>query len=124
MKEENINFTTYPEYGFRTCYWGKVADQSYTESASDVQILKSRDPKSPDIATFTINPTHVVKFSNKGEQLCFAMKVTYVEQSTGISAPRTIQQPTDHAVYSLQGVRVDKPSKGIYIQNGKKIIIK
>ena len=124
VKEENINFTTYPEYGFRTCYWGKVADQSYTESASDVQILKSRDPKNPDVASFTINPTHVVKFSNKGEQLCFAMKVTYVEQSTGISAPRTIQQPTDHAVYTLQGVRVDKPTKGIYIQNGKKIIIK
>ena len=30
----------------------------------------------------------------------------------------------DAATYTLQGVRVDKPSKGIYIQNGKKIIIK
>ena len=30
----------------------------------------------------------------------------------------------DAATYTLQGVRVDHPSKGIYIQNGKKIIIK
>ena len=30
----------------------------------------------------------------------------------------------DAATYTLQGVRVDKPTKGIYIQNGKKIIIK
>ena len=26
--------------------------------------------------------------------------------------------------YTLQGVRVEKPQKGIYIQNGKKIVIK
>jgi hypothetical protein len=30
----------------------------------------------------------------------------------------------DNNFYTLQGVRVDKPTKGIYIQNGKKIIIK
>lgn len=31
---------------------------------------------------------------------------------------------TDGAIYSLQGVRVENPTKGLYIQNGKKVIIK
>ena len=30
----------------------------------------------------------------------------------------------DNAIYNLQGVRVSKPGKGLYIQNGKKFIVK
>ena len=28
------------------------------------------------------------------------------------------------AVYNLQGVRVDNPQKGLYIINGKKVVVK
>ena len=31
---------------------------------------------------------------------------------------------TDHVFYNLQGQRVDNPGKGLYIRNGKKVIIK
>ena len=30
----------------------------------------------------------------------------------------------DNAYYTLQGVRVSNPSKGVYIHNGKKIIVR
>ena len=30
----------------------------------------------------------------------------------------------DGAWYTIQGVRVDKPSKGVFIHNGKKVVVK
>ena len=123
VKEENIDFTKYPEYGFRTSFWKKVGNLTFTATSDDVQILKSRDPEDPDIATFKITPANVVSFTNTGEQVCFVMKVTYTEGATGVPTVRN-SRPADNAYYTLQGVRVDHPSKGIYIQNGKKIIIK
>lgn len=45
---------------------------------------------------------------------------------TGISNVSSDENPntTDKAYYTLQGVRVSKPSAGIYIHNGKKIVVK
>jgi hypothetical protein len=42
---------------------------------------------------------------------------------TGIH-PILTRTPADHAIYNLQGQRVTNPQKGIYIQNGKKYILK
>lgn len=43
--------------------------------------------------------------------------------ATGISVPRAINTKSD-MYYNLQGQRVEQPSKGIYIKNGKKIIVR
>ena len=42
-------------------------------------------------------------------------------ETTGISEA---VNPTEHSIYTLQGVQVDKASKGIFVRNGKLIIIK
>ena len=123
IKEEKLDFTKYPEYGFRTCLWQKVANLTYSATSDDVQILKSRDPQNPDVASFNFTPTNVVSFKNSGEQFCFLMEVTYSDESTGISAIQK-KMPIDGITYNLQGVRVNNPTKGIYIQNGKKVVIK
>ena len=44
--------------------------------------------------------------------------------ATGINTIYTVEPKDDGHIYTLQGVRVDNPQKGIYIRNGKKIIIK
>ena len=31
---------------------------------------------------------------------------------------------TNNCIYNLQGIRVDKPTRGLYIQNGKKMLVK
>ena len=42
-----------------------------------------------------------------------------------ISSPRLVVLPTQRdAYYNLNGQRVSHPSKGIYIVNGKKVVIK
>lgn len=44
-------------------------------------------------------------------------------ETTGIRDARPSGQPKDNAVYDLQGRRVTRPTRGIYIVNGKKVII-
>ena len=46
-----------------------------------------------------------------------------LSEATGISTLSHDQQDID-AYYTIQGVRVNKPYKGLYILNGKKVMIK
>ncbi len=123
VKEENIDFTKYPDYGFRTSFWKKVGDLTFTATSTDVQIMKSRDPENPDVTTFSIAPANIVSFTNSGEQVCFVMEVTYGEGTSGISKVSDTPK-ADGAIYNLQGVRVNNPQKGVYIQNGRKVVMK
>lgn len=43
-------------------------------------------------------------------------------EATGISELKSVAE--EGALYNLSGVRVSKPTKGLYIQNGKKLIVK
>lgn len=43
-------------------------------------------------------------------------------ESTGISEVKAAK--TDGAIYSISGVRVAEPQKGVYIMNGRKVIVK
>lgn len=46
------------------------------------------------------------------------------EEATGIIENIMSRESNDDAIYNLQGVRVKGAQKGVYIQNGKKIIVK
>ena len=46
------------------------------------------------------------------------------DDATGIDMPTVESSNTDAVVYDLQGRRVQNPTKGLYIVNGKKVIIK
>ena len=43
---------------------------------------------------------------------------------TAIKAISTVAEKTDGACYDLQGRRVASPTKGLYIHNGRKIVVK
>jgi len=43
---------------------------------------------------------------------------------TGIQSLQSDERSLDGAIYNLRGQRVERPTKGIYIINGKKVIIK
>lgn len=48
----------------------------------------------------------------------------YVSTGIGKPAVATMMKSVDKAYYTLQGVKVIRPTKGIYIHGGKKIVIK
>lgn len=54
------------------------------------------------------------------------MVIVFGEESTGISATLNDsgEMINDKVVYDLQGRRVTQPTKGLYIVNGKKVVIK
>ncbi len=45
-------------------------------------------------------------------------------ESTGISTIQNDERTLDGAIYNLRGQRVENPTKGLYIINGKKVVIK
>ena len=50
--------------------------------------------------------------------------VAKVGASTGISISENTQKPQTNACYDLTGRRVQKPVKGLYIINGRKVVVK
>ena len=52
------------------------------------------------------------------------LTVSFDDETTGLKAIDNEQWTIDNQVYNLQGQRVDAPSKGLYIVNGKKVLVK
>ena len=50
--------------------------------------------------------------------------IGFGDESTGIQTVANSQQPTANSCYDLQGRRVAEPAKGLYIVDGKKVVIK
>ena len=54
-----------------------------------------------------------------------ALNITFDENgATGIRSIDNGQQTNDNVYYDLSGRRIEKPTKGLYIVNGKKVILK
>lgn len=51
-------------------------------------------------------------------------RIVFDDEATSISAAESTVAAEDDAIYTLGGVRVANPAKGVYIKNGKKVIIK
>ncbi len=52
------------------------------------------------------------------------LSIKFGDDTTGISTAKVKTAEADNAYYTLQGVKTMKPAKGLYIHNGKKIIVK
>ena len=46
------------------------------------------------------------------------------ETATGIASPKSSPKGKDLKIYNLSGQRMSKPTKGVNIQNGRKVVIK
>ncbi|MGN1263195.1 MAG: hypothetical protein ACI4TW_04080, partial [Prevotella sp.] len=53
-----------------------------------------------------------------------SIMMVFEDEATCISEVKAAKQTADNVYYTLSGVRVTNPTKGLYIKNGKKIIIK
>lgn len=73
--------------------------------------------------TSSVNATADMAYLQTSEDISGAKVVFgFDEDATGIESIENAK--SDNAIYNLNGVRVDNPTKGIFIQNGKKVIIK
>ncbi|MCD8266746.1 MAG: hypothetical protein LUC33_06280 [Prevotellaceae bacterium] len=89
-----------------------VETYDYEEQKQAVQAL---------IDTYTYTDTALDEAT--GDQIEAAITALKDFDATAIEAIGA-EAEDDEAVYTLQGVRVSKPTKGIYIKGGKKVIVK
>lgn len=117
----------------------KAADNAFVGTLSDINVLEddgtninyvlSKEGNEVGFYKAAVAGTRVgagkaylpVAKSNTAKSLTFV----YSDDATGISEIATdVNRTADGAIYSLSGVRVQNPSKGLYIMNGKKVIVK
>ena len=99
---------------------GAAADQGNYGNGSDL----TGEPgfKRPAEGDFTLS-AYSVQFDKKtGDPRWYADGGHY-NPVTGIEGVEAAKAD-DGAWYTIQGVRVDKPAKGLYIHNGRKVVIK
>ena len=73
--------------------------------------------KLKDTGTIGANKAYLTSTASAREFIGF-------EEATGLKAIDDGQWTIDNVVYDLQGRRVQNPTKGLYIVNGKKVVIK
>ena len=109
---------------------GECPERSANESNGTVHDPYYTTLKKDNIGTAATQGTcgvrlYVYKLNNK--QIGFCNLVIegklYLSGNTGIHEVSK-SHTTDGMWYTLQGVRVDQPKKGLYIRNGRKVIVK
>ncbi len=94
----------------------------YTDVVPEVSLYTFNDSYI-DYATLHV-PASAVEVYKAAEIWKEFGKIEAIE-GTDIQQPKSHVTPTDAPVYTLQGQRVESvPRKGIFIQNGKKVVIK
>ena len=62
--------------------------------------------------------------STLGTETGKSMKLVFGDETTGITEVSNAAKASDKAYYTLSGQRVNAPVKGLYLHNGKKVIVK
>ncbi len=83
-------------------------------------------------ATFGVLKGGIILSSNKAyikapetaSEAKTILSIKFGDDTTGINAAKVKTAEADNAYYTLQGVKTMKPAKGLYIHNGKKVIVK
>ena len=90
-----------------------------TKGTNDYYVLSGSAFKKFTGSAFTANKAYFEVEATGGEARAFS--IVFGSDATGISQVESGAQRTDSGVYDLQGRRVEKPLKGLYIGNGKKV---
>ena len=87
-------------------------------TAENSFVLTSADP------TNSFNPAEQGIYVRAANSMGGFGPAGHVDGTTGVAAVKADVNPGEDVIYNLQGVRVTNPTKGIYIINGKKVVIK
>lgn len=91
-------------------------------TANDIYVLYNNEFVKTISGTIPANRCYlpVSKSLNAGARLAIGIE----DDLTGISAVNSKAITTEGNIYNLNGVRVQQPTKGLYIINGKKVVVK
>ena len=72
----------------RTTFWAEVDGQTFTAETGTVH-KSFKDGANPDIVTFNLAGNSSFTYTNKGDQVCYVMKVAYGTVTGGSTEPQT-----------------------------------
>ena len=117
-------FTTAENKLFGTMALTNVAENQYygLSGESFVKVNPGNVPAGKALLPASVVDNPEGGGSNSSGQ---ARQLTFIFEGTqGISTVEHTALSTDDAIYSISGQRVSTPKKGLYIMNGKKVIVK
>lgn len=71
----------------------------------------------------TVSPFRAYLSANTDAEVRL-LRIIYDDETTGIRSIKEEKMGVEGAIYTLSGQRVSRPQKGIYIINGKKVVLK
>jgi hypothetical protein len=112
--------TTYSENAL------KAAVSAIDRPEGNIYVLSGNtfNPLDESVTTLTANRAYLVMSDTFDPATEAKYRIVTDETATAITAIEAEKMVNDGIIYNLNGQRVVKPLKGIYIQNGKKILVK
>ena len=103
-------------YTITKCVFYDDQNRTATDSEAPFVVETTEEDKTPKV-----NGTPILAYTSKGIK---KIEVYGYAVPTGINSIKSADANTDGNYYDLQGRHVEKPTKGIYIVNGKKVVKK
>ena len=123
IQVDKVTFYGYCNADGATGYLGELAGNIYGENDYVFPPRDAATNRATHTVTLPSAVTGKLSFTPKGDaQSCYKITL-HATTITGIGQTNASRN-TNTAIYNLQGVRVTNPQKGIYIQNGKRIVIR
>jgi hypothetical protein len=125
---KDVLFSAVDFYGYANADGGSsyLSELNGTTYGETDYVFPARNAQ-PSTITHSLNfdtPfSGTLSFTTKGSQTCLKLTL-HVAQTAGIEELNHIPCTTSNAIYDLQGRRVTNPQRGLYIVDGKKIIIR
>ncbi len=132
MKISKVQFYGYDNYADTDAY---ILELNGTKFDATTYVFPQKDGDEMTYASHTLNSAAPMEgsftFTVAGKQCCLVITLYQSNGTTSITLPVSSQQ--NAPLYNLQGMQVkdsarqgpaNRPSKGIYIQNGKKYFVK
>ena len=99
-------------------------DEKGTEAAA-VTVIGMSGASMPEQAEFHANRPFFYVISEQSTGVIFFIGQYTGSVTSDMAAPHRLTNPTEDRLYNLQGQRlITPPARGIYIKNGKKVVIK
>jgi len=116
----NVRFRLYDTSN----YWAKPYDITLANKGKDITIDLA-DLKTTDGRTLDLSRIRMGGFYCTTDNFSLYVKgITLEEDATGIDTPEIAGEQQNGAYYDLSGRMVENPTRGIYIRNGRKVVVK
>ena len=118
-----VKATGYTNEDDKTGYIKELNGKALTQESGTFPARNSSDNASAEV-TYELSPAAKGTLTlTTVNQLALKLELI-IAGSTGIKSINADGRLNDGVIYNLQGVRVSNPQKGVYIRNGRKVVIK